>query len=126
MNKFGKISIIAASTALPVALIVSGLVSWQLKSSNPDNVDITQGLAYLRPILVSSFIVFGVFIVLSLITGLLALKRDQDISLGKLGLVLAVTVLLLSTVAGVASNKASHSVDTYREKKEQQFFDKIN
>ena len=48
MNKFGKISIISAALALPLTLLVSGIVAWYLKSSNPDGVDITYALAY-RP-----------------------------------------------------------------------------
>lgn len=125
MNKFGKVSVVSASMALPVSFVVSNVISWYLKSNNPDNVDITQGLAYLRPILVSGFVLFGVLIAIGFVAGVMALKKDQDRALGRLGLALAVSVLVLSSVAAVAANRTDAAIDTYRTQKEQQFFDAI-
>lgn len=42
-----------ASVAVLAPLTVAKLVEYALKASNPDRVDITQGLAYLRPILIT-------------------------------------------------------------------------
>jgi hypothetical protein len=60
--------VVLASIATPITLLVSGLVAWLYKSNNPDNVDITAGLAYLRPILISTFATFGVLMLLRCIS----------------------------------------------------------
>lgn len=125
MSKFGKISVFSAGIMLPVALFVSGLVAWSLKSGNSDNVDITQGLAYLRPILVTGFTVFGILLVVSLVSGILALKKDTDKTLGKLGLALLVTIVILSIGSAIATNKTDKVINDYKTTKEQRFFDAL-
>ncbi len=126
MNKFGKVSLFTAGIMYPTAALAGGLVAWNLKSGNPDNVDITAGLAYLRPILVTGFILFGVLFIVSLISGVLALRRDQDRSLGKLSLVLLATILVFSGAAAFANAKTDNAIDQYRTQKDQEFFDAAN
>lgn len=114
MNKFGKISIITAGLVLPVALLLSGVVAWHLKSTNPSDVDITAGLAYLRPILLTLFISFGIFWAVSLVTGLLGHKKDASSEYSKIGLTLLVLVTIVSVGAGTAAKATSNAEDAYR------------
>ncbi len=114
MNKFGKVSIITAGLVLPIAMLVSGIVAWQLKSTNPDAVDITAGLAYLRPILVTSFTAFGLIWLVSLVSGLLGLKKDASPDYSKLGLLLLVLITITSVGAGITSKGVSDAEDAYR------------
>ncbi|MCA9308738.1 hypothetical protein KC973_00010 [Candidatus Saccharibacteria bacterium] len=115
VNKFGKISIIAAGLVLPASLVFGGLVTWYLKSNNPDGVDITAGLAYLRPILVTSFVTYGVIWIISLVAGLIGLRRDASDELSRIGLTLLVLISILSVVSAVSSSQVSRAEDTYRE-----------
>ena len=107
MNKFGKVSLFTAGIMYPAAALVGGLVAWNLKSGNRDNVDITAGLAYLRPILVTGFVLFGVLFATSLVSGVLALKKDQDKSIGKLALILLATIVIVSGGAAFANARLS-------------------
>jgi ABC-type transport system involved in cytochrome bd biosynthesis fused ATPase/permease subunit len=125
MNKYGKVSLFSAGIMFPAATFVSGLIGWSLKSSNPDNVDITQGLAYLRPILVTGFCVFGVLLAISLVSGVLALRKDADKTFGKLGLALLITIFIVSAGSAIAASKTDHAIDDYRTAKEQRFFDAL-
>jgi uncharacterized Tic20 family protein len=125
MNKFGKVSIFSAGLMFPVAAFIGGLVAWNLKSNNPNDVDITQGLAYLRPILLTGIVIFIVLLLLSVVTGILALKKDTDRSFGKVGLALLVSVLIFSGGAALANKKTDDAIDSYRTAKEQKFFDAL-
>jgi uncharacterized membrane protein len=125
MNKDGKRAIICAALALPLSLVVSGTIAWYLKANNPDNVDITAGLAYLRPILVSAFVTFGVLMLVAFVSALRGRRRDASPELSTLGLALIITLVLVSLVAGVASNRASKAEDRYRDQQTQEFFDKL-
>lgn len=122
MNTNGKRSVLFASLALPTTLVISGMISWYLKSHNPDNVDITAGLAYLRPILVSGFVTFIVMMLVSLLSGIRGLRQDTSKELSSLGIKLVIVLTVLSLAAGIASNGTSKAQDAYRDKKAQEFF----
>lgn len=122
MNKFGKTSLVLASVALPLTLLVSGIISWHLKGTNPDNVDITAGLAYLKPILTATLVTFGVTWVSSFLLGIIGLKKDTSKEFAKLGLSILLVVTALSLVAGIANKNANDAVDVYREEKTMRFF----
>lgn len=114
MNKYGKVSVILAGLALPTALLLSSLIAWHLKSTNPDSVDITAGLAYLRPILLTSFSTYGVMWLVSLVSGLLGLKRDASDELSRVGLMLLILVTVVSLASGITSRKIADAEDAYR------------
>lgn len=83
-----------ATLPLPIAWISGLLVAGVLKSSNPDNVDVTQGLAYLRPILVTAFVLFGVVWLAALVVGLARRRAGETLPLKLLALHTAVAVAL--------------------------------
>ncbi len=99
-QKHAKISLAASALALPVALMAGNLTSLILKTNNPDNVDITANLAYLRPTLIVSFTIFGVLCVISLVFAIISMRKG-DKSLSKFSLVVLVAVLLVSLAAGL-------------------------
>jgi hypothetical protein len=125
MQSNGRKSIIFASLATPATLLVSGVVSWLYKSSNPDNVDITAGLAYLRPILLSSFVTFGVFMLVALSFALKGKKRDQSPELSYLGLSLVVVLTLVSIAGAVAYSGAGDAEEAYRQQQAERFFENL-
>lgn len=125
MNTNGRISIILASAALPLAMLISGTVAWILKSSNPDNVDVTAGLAYLQPILVSAFVTFAITMLGALVFAIRGKRRDKSSELSTLGLLLVVILTLLSIGAGIANKGAGDAEDAYREEKARVFFEAV-
>lgn len=125
MSKYGKISVITAGLVLPLALLAGNLVTWYYKSGNPDNVDITAGLAYLRPILVTSFVVYGLVWLISLVTGILALKREQTSELGRTGLMLLALVTVISLCTAITAGKVSDAEEAYRTQQSAEFFDAL-
>lgn len=114
MNKFGKVSIITAGLVLPLTLFISGLVAWYLKSNNPDNVDITAALAYLRPVLLTAIGTFSLFWLVSLLSGLIGLKNDRSNEYSKIGLILLALVTVVSLCAGISTKKASDAEAAYQ------------
>lgn len=125
MNRYGRLSIIFASLALPLALLISGTITWYLKAHNPDNVDITAGLAYLRPILVSAFVTFGASMVLSLWFAVRGKRHDASPGLSYLGIVLVVVVTLMSLASGIAQKGAGDAEDAYRKNKTTNVIDDV-
>ena len=125
MNKNGRRAIFCAALALPLSLLVSGTIAWYLKTNNPDNVDITAGLAYLRPILVSAFATFTIVMLVGLVSALRGRKHDASPELSYIALALVIALTALSLAAGVANKGASDAQDRYRDQKTQGFFDKI-
>ncbi|HHU08844.1 MAG TPA: hypothetical protein GXZ60_02330 [Intrasporangiaceae bacterium] len=51
---------VLAALSLFAVTTVGQVVELVLKSTNPDDVDVTQGLAYLRPLLLTAFVLLAV------------------------------------------------------------------
>lgn len=88
---------IVANLPLPAAWIVGNLVGGFLKSTNPDNVDITHGLAYLRPILVSAFATMAVVAVLALVLAMRRRRAGDTLPLNLLVVHVIVAAVVLAT-----------------------------
>lgn len=82
---------------LPLTMLAGVVAAAILKSANPDNIDITTSLAYLRQTMIASIIVFGLAV--ATIVGLIVkmYRRDHNFTQAKLPL-----VLLVSTVGVIA------------------------
>ena len=117
MNKYGKISIIIASLMYPLSALIGGYVEWSLKSQNSNNVDITESLAYLRPILLTGLTTFILLLLASIVTSIYALKKDTDKSFGKLGLLLIIILTLLSTGIAILNTKTDSAISNYKTNK---------
>ena len=94
-----------ATLPLPIAWIGGQLVAGVLKGSNPDNVDVTQGLAYLRPILITAGVLFAIVWVLALVVALGRRRRGDTLPVKLLALhtVVAVALLLSNAYADRAA-----------------------
>ena len=95
-----------ATLPLPIAWIGGQLVAGVLKGSNPDNVDVTQGLAYLRPILITAGVLFAIVWVVALVVALGRRRRGDTLPVKLLALhtVVAVALLLSNAYADRAAN----------------------
>lgn len=119
-NIKGLVSITSAALLIPVTQTVAHLVGFNLKNSNPDNVDVTAGLAYLRPILLITIATTIFMVLLSAISGILAIKKDEDKRFGKLGLTLLVLCFAMLIISnGVQNLEQDVITDAYKQKLEQ-------
>ncbi len=89
------LAVVASSLLIAFPLLVSSITKGVLFAANPANVDITNGLAYLRELLGFGFGSLGVIIVI--IAVLLVLTRRRGASLR-----LPLVVLAVQIVVGVA------------------------
>lgn len=109
------IAITLVTLALPATLLVAYSVGAYLKSTNPDNVDITQGLAYLRPILISGWVTFGV--IAASVCGLIVMmyRREGNFVQAKLPLTLLVILCVLLGILLVVNSYTNELHKEYRE-----------
>lgn len=101
MNKrpnYRTMATVLAASFVPAGLAVGALVGGVLKLQNPDSVDVWNELAYLKPILLSSFAVVAVTILAALIYIVLIVKYEKRVS-GSAKLPLTVLLLNLLLVS---------------------------
>ena len=98
------LALILASTAFLGPVALATLAEIVMKSSNPDDVDITQPLAYLRPLLIFGFSLFGAWVIATIIVILrqrttlgVDATRPAIVVLGS-QLVLGVAILVLTNI----------------------------
>lgn len=113
--RHGRAAVACAALAIPVTLLLGSTVTWLYKSRNPDNVDITAGLAYLRQSLLTSFGTFLVIAVLTIALAVRGLRRDEDPALARLALVLLAAVTACGLLAAIASSRTGDAEDRYRQ-----------
>jgi cytosine/uracil/thiamine/allantoin permease len=109
-NKYGTISVISAALALPFALMVGNVASLLLKSSNPNNIDITASLAYLSQTMTAAVVAFVALTLVSLLTAVLGMKQANK-ETAKMGLKILVAVVLISVFAAILQ-KRTERVET--------------
>lgn len=120
MNKNGKIALILASIFPLIVLTLGNLQAKFLKSNNVDNVDITQGLAYLRPILIMSFLVLAIFIITTIFFSLRGMKNDEQPEFAKLGLIILIVNLVLFFATNAAINGHNKLIESAWQSKSEQ------
>lgn len=124
-QKHAKISLAASALALPVAFTAGNLTSLILKANNPDNVDITAGLAYLRPTLIVSFTTFGILCAIGLIFAIIGMRKG-DKSLSKFSLIVLVAVLLVSLSAALLQQRIDRVEKTYSKQQFNTLFQQLH
>lgn len=114
---------------LPITMLVGSLAGAYYKSNNPDNVDITQGLAYLRQTMIIAVITFVVLTVITLIGIVKMYRTDGNFSNAKLPLALLVSIAVLIGGFGLTNAYTNRVQDQYLidngRPTLKQFFDKI-
>ena len=123
------ISVALSALLLPLSILAGVLTAAYYKSSNPDNVDITNGLAYLRQTMFAAIavgVIIGIIIIVMIIK---MYRRDGNFVEAKLSLVLLVAIAVIVGSIAIASNYTSSVEDQYRIDRGQptldQFFDKL-
>lgn len=103
----------AVALTLPTTILAGVLTAAYFKSSNPDNVDISQSLAYLQQTLIVSAVVFILFVV-SIAVGIVRMyKRDQNFVEAKLPLILLIVISIFLLITLFANAYTNQVQDNY-------------
>lgn len=105
-QKFGSLAILSTALLVPLAIFAGSSVEYILKRTNPDHVDITLGLAYLRPMLASGIGVAVALTICSITLALMGLKKDENRRLAKFSLILLSVILLSAVASGVLKHQS--------------------
>ena len=92
-------SVVLSSLVIALPIFVGRVVEAILDGANPAGVDTTADLAYLREILVSSFVTVGVLIVVIIVVLAMLYRRAKTLDAIKLPLL----ILALQIVIGVVT-----------------------
>lgn len=71
-----NLAIISSLLVFPIAILTSLLISLYFKTTNPDNIDITQSLAYLSQSLVPAIVVMTLLIISGLVLCILVYRQE--------------------------------------------------
>jgi hypothetical protein len=95
ISKHARLSVLFTSITMPLTLFVSNTLEFFVKLINPQKVDITSDIAYLRPLLIVGIVTFIILLLFSMIFSALTFFRRER-SFGKfMFLVNIVNTLLL-------------------------------
>ncbi|MEO6109577.1 MAG: hypothetical protein ABIP50_01020 [Candidatus Saccharimonadales bacterium] len=98
---------------VPVTVLVGVLTAAIFKSANPDNVDITQGLAYLQQTIIAVVVTFALFIVVSVVAIIKMYRKDHNFSNAKLPLLLLVAIIVLMTAVSITNSYTNEVQNKY-------------
>lgn len=98
---------------IPVTILVGVVTATLYKSANPDNVDITQGLAYLQQTIVAVAITAGIFIIVSAVAIIKIYRNDHNFSNAKLPLLLLIATIVIMIIVGVINSYTNQVQDKY-------------
>lgn len=98
---------------VPTTIVVATATAAYFKGTNPDNVDITQGLAYLEQTIIAGVITIGIFIAVSAWAIVRMYRRDHDFSNAKLPLVLLIATIVLMFGASVINSYTNQVQNKY-------------
>jgi RsiW-degrading membrane proteinase PrsW (M82 family) len=124
-----NVATLLTAALIPIIILVSQTVGAIYKTNNPDNVDITNGLAYIQQTLIAGI---GVGIVIALIIVWLIIRiyrRDKNFSEAKLPMLLLVFVGACVVAIAAISNYTSSVENQYLKDHDRptlsEFFDKL-
>jgi hypothetical protein len=100
------VAVVLSSLVIGLPLLVGRLVEAILDNLNLNNVDVTQGLAYLREILVSSFTSLGILLVLIVVVLVMLYRRAKSFDAIKLPVVALVVQIVVGVIALLSAGLA--------------------
>lgn len=98
---------------LPATLFIGVATAAFYKSTNPDNVDITQGLAYLQQTMIAVILTFVVLLIASIAGIVTMYRRERSFVNAKLPLTLLGIVVVLCVGTLVLNAYSSSVQDQY-------------
>lgn len=125
-QKFGTFALVTTALMVPLSILAGAATEFFLKRNNPNHIDITLGLAYLRPILQVGIGVAAVLFIASIVLALIGLKKDSSPQLAKVALLVLLIITLVSSGASLLKNRTDKLESTYTEKQLNTFFQKLS
>ncbi|HMS92281.1 MAG TPA: hypothetical protein PJ993_02440 [Candidatus Saccharibacteria bacterium] len=107
-----NIAIISSLLVFPVTILTSLLISLYFKSTNPDNIDITQSLAYLSQSLVPAIIVMMMLLIIIMILCVLIYRQEGPAST-KLPLALLIINIISIALIAIVNWQIGRVQDQY-------------
>lgn len=107
------VTVSLVTLTLPATLLASTLVTAYFKSTNPDNVDITQSLAYLKQSLLVAVITFSLFVIVGIVGIVKMYRRDKNFVKAKFPMTLLIVVFVLMSGAAITNAYTNKVQDQY-------------
>lgn len=107
----------------PLTLLAGLATAAWYKSNNPDNVDITAGLAYLTQTMTAAIIIFAIITAVIVFLIVVMYRRDHNFSQAKLPLALLVTVIVLIVALSLVNGYSNTAQNQYLLDHERPTFD---
>jgi hypothetical protein len=120
-HKYSTISFVCTALAVPMAMLVGLTTGLILKSSNPSNVDITAGLAYLTQGLVAGYATLAIFALSGVVFGVLGLKTEYR-KIAKASLTTLALVILAAVGTGLVQKRTDTVEANYSKQQVQDLF----
>lgn len=120
-EKFTKSAHVFIALALPIAFLAGTLTSLFLKTNNPDHIDITADLAYLRPALYAGYATLVIILLLGFIASLLNLNSDRK-RYAKATLITMLIVILCVVGSALAQKRVEQVEKNYSKQHVQDLF----
>ena len=95
MSPLRTAALVLAAGSLLGSVAIGTLLELILKATNPDGVDVTNGLAYLRPLLITSWTIGAVLLVLTIVLIVVLRRREGAAAARPAWIVLVVQVVLV-------------------------------
>ena len=120
-EKISKSAHIFVALAVPLAFLVGTLTSLVFKTTNPDHVDITADLAYLKPSLYAGYGTLLVLLSLGLIASLLSFKSGAQ-KYAKTTLITLLIIVVCVAGSALAQKRTDQVEATYSKQQVQSLF----
>jgi len=101
MSPLRTAALVLAGGSLFATIAIGKLLELILKSVNPDGVDVTNGLAYLRPLLITSWSIGVVLFVLTIVLIVLLRRREGPAAARPAIIVFVVQIVLVVVTLGL-------------------------
>lgn len=130
MKNLRTLTIVLTCLLLPLTMLAGVLATAFYKSTNPDTIDITTSLAYLRQTMTVAIVTFAVIV--AAISGLIfkMYRRDRNFSQAKLPIVLLAATLGTIGIIMVVNSYTDSVQEQYRRDHGratlQEFFDALD
>ena len=95
-------AMLASSTVFLVPAAIGKVIEWIVKGVNPSGVDVTDGLAYLQPLLISTFLIFMIWILIVVVL-ILRVQKLGGSDAARLPWWIFITQMVLVVIYAVSS-----------------------
>lgn len=112
-RRLHNLATLSSSLLIAFPLLVSSLVKAALFAGNPANVDLTNGLAYLRELLGFGFGALGLIVIVIVVLFVLVYRQSRTLDALKLPLLILVVQIVTGIAVLLLTAISNNAHDTY-------------